>query len=63
MLTLNQWLDNLKEQFDKEDLNHTVLKANITIGLLEQDKKIQYHTLKYTNKDTYIKNETNRLSL
>jgi hypothetical protein len=57
MITLEQWIEKLREQFDKEDLQQTVLKAHITLGLLEKDKKIQYHTLKYTSKDSYIKNK------
>ena len=49
--SLEEWILELKERFDKDELEKQVLRAMITIGLTDlKSNEIQYHTLEYTAK-------------
>ena len=49
--SLSEWILELKERFDKEELGKDVVRAKITIGLSDQvTSEVQYHTLEYTAK-------------
>ena len=49
--SLLEWILELKERFDKEELGKEVAKAKITIGLSDQvTMEVQYHALEYTAK-------------
>ena len=49
--SLSTWIMELKEQFTQSELGKEVVKAKITIGLIDpQSGEIQYHTLGYTAK-------------
>ena len=46
--TLDNWILELKEQFQEETLAKCVARAKITIGLVDtQTGEIQYHALEY----------------
>lgn len=49
--SLSEWILELKERFDKDELEKRVLRAKITIGLTDPGTgEIQYHSLEYTAK-------------
>ena len=49
--SLDGWILELKERFDKDELEKQVIRAKITIGLTDpKSGEIQYHTLEYTAK-------------
>ena len=50
--SLEEWILELKERFDKDELEKQVVRAMITIGLTDlKSGEIQYHTLEYTAKN------------
>ena len=47
--SLDMWILELKDRFDKDELEKQVVRAKITIGLIDvKSGEIQYHTLEYT---------------
>ncbi|NQU74016.1 MAG: hypothetical protein HQ547_04850 [Candidatus Omnitrophica bacterium] len=49
--SLDGWISGLKERFDKDELEKQVVRAKITIGLIDvKSGEIQYHTLEYIAK-------------
>ena len=49
--SLSEWILELKERFDKEELGKDVVRAKITIGFSDQvTAEVQYHALEYTAK-------------
>ena len=49
--SLSRWILELKERFDKSELEKHVVRAKITIGLTDPASgEIQYHSLEYTAK-------------
>ena len=49
--SLDGWILELKERFDKDELKKQVVRAKITIGLIDVESgEIQYHTLEYIAK-------------
>ncbi len=49
--SLDGWILELKERFDKDELEKQVVRAKITIGLIDvKSGEIQYHTLEYIAK-------------
>ncbi|MDD4981093.1 MAG: hypothetical protein PHC54_07565 [Candidatus Omnitrophica bacterium] len=50
--TLDDWVLELRKQFDSETLMKCVARAKITIGLVDTiSGEIQYHSLEYTAKN------------
>ena len=48
---LSEWILELKERFDKDELEKEVVRAKITIGITDPGTgEIQYHSLEYTAK-------------
>jgi hypothetical protein len=49
--TLDDWVLELRKQFEEETLKKLVARAKITIGLVDMTSgEIQYHSLEYTAK-------------
>jgi hypothetical protein len=49
--TLDNWVLELRKQFEEETLKKHVARAKITIGLVDMASgEIQYHSLEYTAK-------------
>ena len=49
--SLDEWILELKERFDKDELEKQVVRAMITIGLTDlKSNEMQYHTLEYIAK-------------
>ncbi len=49
--SLVEWILALKERFDGNELEKQVVRAKITIGLVDVDSgEIQYHSLEYKAK-------------
>ena len=49
--SLATWILALKERFDENELEKQVVRAKITIGLVDADSgEIQYHSLEYKAK-------------
>ena len=47
--SLDEWILELKERFDGDELEKQVIRAKITIGLIDvKSGEIQYHVLEYT---------------
>ena len=58
--SLDGWILELKERFDKDELEKQVVRAKITIGLIDvKSGEIQYHTLEYIAKK---QEQSNRLT-
>jgi hypothetical protein len=50
--TLDNWVLELRKQFEEETLKKHVARAKITIGLVDMTSgEIQYHSLEYTAKN------------
>ncbi len=50
--SLSEWIQELSRQFGSSELGMTVVRAKITIGLMDPTSgEIQYHALEYTAKD------------
>ena len=50
--TLDDWVGELRKQFEKDTLLKHVARAKITIGLVDiVSGEIQYHSLEYTAKN------------
>ena len=49
--SLSVWIDELRAQFDQDELTKEVARAKITIGLADMlTGEIQYHALEYKAK-------------
>ena len=49
--SLDTWIFSLLDQFNQDELTKHVVRAKITIGLVDvRSGQIQYHTLEYTAK-------------
>lgn len=49
--SLSEWISELSRQFGQSELEMTVVRAKITIGLTDPiSGEIQYHALEYTAK-------------
>ena len=50
--SLSEWVMDLRNQFGQSELEMNVVKAKITIGLMNpKSGEIQYHSLEYTAKN------------
>jgi len=49
--SLSEWMTDLKSQFDQPELEMKVIRAKITVGLINPASgEIQYHSLEYDAK-------------